>query len=127
MATIGGLNGFNNLLYATKKRFISEALERNAGHVPLDLSYKEPSRPTEVLNAPRAQINGKYGDLLYMPTIQRSRIDLNHTAGFDPTILNAVRNKYVDVSGVLIPNKELRKKPDTNTTVHPFVPYGIVK
>lgn len=127
MATIGSLNGFNNLLYSTKKRVIADALEHNAGHVPLDLSYKQPSRPTEVLNAPRAQINGKYRDLFYMPTILQSRIDLNHTSGYDPTILNAVRNKYVDVSGVLIPNKELQMKTDTNMTVHPFVSYGIVK
>ena len=80
MATIGGFNGsFNNLLYATKKRAISEILEHNAGHVPLDLSYKQPSKSTEVLNAPRGQTNGKYGDLLYLPTIQSSTIDLNHT------------------------------------------------
>lgn len=126
MATVGGLNGFNNLLFAGKKMAIADVLEHNAGHTPLDLSYKEPSRPLEVMNASRSQLNGKFGDLKYVPPMSKSRPDFNYDAGFDPTILNATRNKYIDVSGVLIPSKELRRKPDTNTSVNPLVPYDII-
>ena len=36
MASIAGLNNFNNLLYATKKRAFHDALEHRAGRVGLD-------------------------------------------------------------------------------------------
>ena len=127
MTTLRGANGFNNLLFSTKRKSIANELEHLAGHTPLDLSFKKPARPDELLNCSRAQLNGKYGDLKYKPTSLRSRPYLNYDAGFDPTILNAVRNKYIDVSGVLIPNKELRKKNDTNTSLNPLIPYDIIK
>ena len=127
MTSITGKNGFNNLLFSAKRVALAEKLEHLAGHTPLDLSYKEPARPDELLNCSRAQLNGKYGDLKYKPTPIRSRPYLNYDAGFDPTILNAVRNKYIDVSGVLVPNKELRKKNDTDTTIRPFIPYGVIR
>lgn len=127
MTTLRGANGFNNLLFSAKRVSVAETLEHLAGHTPLDLSYKEPARPDELLNISRAQLNGKYGDLKYKPTSLKSRPYLNYDARFDPTILNAVRNKYIDVSGVLVPNKELRKKNDTNSTVHPFIPYGVIR
>ena len=117
----------NNLLFATKKIAIAERLEQLAGHTPLDLSYKKPSRPEELLTATKSQLNGKYGDLKYIPTVTSSRPGFNYDAGFDPTVLNAVRNKFIDVSGVLIPAKELRKKNDTNVSQNPWIPYGIVK
>ena len=48
-------------------------------------------------------------------------------APMDPTILNAVRNRYVDVSGVLIPAQYLPKnKNNINMTVKPLKPIGIV-
>ena len=118
---------FNNLLFATKKIAIAEQLEHSAGHTPLDLSYKKPARPDELLTATKSQLNGKYGDLKYIPTVTRSRPDFNYDAGFNPTILNGVRNKFIDVSGVLIPAKELRSKNDINVTQNPLIPYGIVK
>ena len=118
---------FNNLLFATKKIAMAEQLEHLAGHTSLDLSYKKPARPEELLTAPKSQLNGKYGDLKYMPTVIRSSPNLNYDAGFNPTILNAVRNKFIDVSGVLIPSKELRSKNDINVTQNPLTPYGIVK
>lgn len=127
MSSLQGFNGFNNLLFATKKNAVAGELEHLAGHTPLDLSYKDPSPINEVLTASKSQINGKYGDLEYKPNVIKSRPYLNYDAGFDPTILNAVRNKYVDVSGVLIPNKELRKKENINTSLNPLIPYGIIE
>lgn len=118
---------FNNLLFGIKRRDIAEKLERMAGQTPLDLSYKEPARPENLLNTTRAQLNGKYADLKYKPSVLRNRPDLNYDTRIDPTILNAVRNKYIDVSGVLIPNKELRKKNDTNISLNPLIPYDIIK
>ncbi len=45
----------------------------------------------------------------------------------DPTILNLIRNKYVDVSGYLILNKDLPKnKNNMNMTAKPFKPYGVI-
>jgi len=127
MTSISGNNNFNSLLFSAKRVALAETLEHLAGHTPLDLSYKEPARPDELLNFSRAQLNGKYGDLKYKPTSLKSRPYLNYDARFDPTILNAVRNKYVDVSGLFIPNKEFRMKPDMNKTVNPFIPFGIIK
>ena len=40
MASIAGLNNFNNLLYATHKRAVYDALEHRAGRVGLDFRFK---------------------------------------------------------------------------------------
>jgi hypothetical protein len=40
MSSIAGLNHFNNLLEATKRRAIAESLEHRAGRVGLDLTFK---------------------------------------------------------------------------------------
>ena len=127
MTTLRGANGFNNLLFSAKRVSVAETLEHLAGHTPLDLSYKESARPDELLNCSRAQLNGKYGDLKYKQTSIKSRPYLNYDAGFDPTILNTVRNKYVDVSGLMIPNKELPKNNGANTSLNPLIPYGVIR
>ena len=126
MTSIAGLNNFNNLLYNTRKIAVGNYLEHKAGRVPLDLSYKAPARTNEALNCDVAQINGKYGDLKYKPRVLHSRPYYGYDAKFDPTILNAVRYKYTDVSGLLIPPVNLPRKYDTNITTKPYIPYGIV-
>ena len=126
MTSIAGLNNFNNLLYSTRKIAIANDLEHRAGRVPLDLSYKRPARIDEVLNCKRAQINGKNGDLKYKPLVTHSRPYYGYDAKFDPTILNAVRNTYVDVSGLLIAPINLPRKTNTNVSSHPLIPYGII-
>jgi hypothetical protein len=129
MTSIAGLNNFNNLLYNTRKIAIGDHLEHKAGRVPLDLSYKTPARTNEILNCNAAQINSKSGDLKYKPRVLHSRPnDTDYNARIDPTILNAVRYKYTDVSGLLIPPINLPKnKYDMNKTTRPLIPYGIVQ
>ena len=126
MTSIAGLNNFNNLLYNTKKIAVANVLEHRAGRVPLDLSYKRPARPDELLTSSISQINGKYGDLKYKPIVLHSRPYYGYDARIDPTILNAVRNTYVDVSGMLIAAKNLPRKTNMNVSSHPLIPYGII-
>jgi hypothetical protein len=126
MTSIAGLNNFNNLLYNTRKIAIANNLEHRAGRVPLDLSYKRPARIDELLNCGVAQLNGKYKDLKYKTTATHSRPYYGYDSRFDPTILNAVRNTYTDVSGLLIPPINLPRKYDMNRTTKPLVPYGII-
>ena len=127
MSSIAGLNNFNNLLYATHKRAVYNALEHRAGRVGLDLRFKGYENINEVLTTRTAQINGKSGDSLYIPDEKHSRPYYGYDARIDPTILNAIRNKYVDVSGLLIPNKELPKnKNEMNRTQKPYRAYGII-
>ena len=115
MTSIAGLNNFNNLLYSTQKRAIGNKLEHRAGRVPLDLSYKVPARIDELLNCSKAQVNGKNGDLKYKPHETHSTPNYGYDAKFDPTILNAIRNKYTDVSGLLIRPVDLPRKTNMNT------------
>ena len=126
MTSIAGLNNFNNLLYSTRKRAIANDLEHRAGRVPLDLSDKTPAKIDELLNCKRAQINGKNGDLKYKPFVLHSRPYYGYDAKFDPTILNAVRNTYTDVSGLLIAPINLPRKTNMNISSHPLIPYGII-
>ncbi len=126
MTSIAGLNTFNNLLYNTRKIAIANNSEHEAGRVPLDLSYKRPARIDELLNCGVAQLNGKYKDLKYKTTAAHSRPYYGYDAKMDPTILNAVRNTYTDVSGLLIPPINLPRKYDMNRTTKPLVPYGII-
>ena len=129
MTTIAGqLNNFNNLLYNTKRRAVNDYLEHKAGRVGLNLKYKGEAPINEVLTSGTAQINGKYGNLLYKPKVLHSRPYYGYDARFDPTILNAVRNHYTDVSGLLIPPISLPKnKGNMNMTVRPLIPYGIIR
>jgi len=130
MASLDNFNGsnyFNNLLYNTKRIALNNAAERIVARVPLDLSPKKPAPIVRVLNAAAQQINGKHSDLKYVPYITKSTPDYSFDAHIDPTILNAVRNNYVDVSGTLIPARYLPKtKGNFNSTVRPLKPYGFV-
>lgn len=125
----GNYNHFNNLLYTTQRQAQSNNLEHLAGHIGPDLRPTKPARPMEVLNASRAQLNGKSGDLKYKcPFEKHSRPYYGYDAPFDPTILNAVRNKYTDVSGLLIAPVKLPKNKDfMNVTQRPYTPFGQVK
>ena len=51
MASIAGLNNFNNLLYATKKRAFHEQLEHRAGRVGMDLRFRGYGNTDEVLTS----------------------------------------------------------------------------
>ncbi len=102
MSSVAGLNNFNNLLYNTRKRAVADKMEHLAGHIGMDLSYKPPSRIGELLTAKVSQINGKHSDWKYLPKSLHSRPYGGYDARYDPTLLNSVRNKYVDVSGLLI-------------------------
>ena len=127
MSSVAGLNNFNNLLQATKRIANSEASERRAGRVGMDLRFKGYSEIDEVLTTSIAKINGKSRDLKYIPDVLHSRPDYGYDARMDPTLLNSIRNKYVDVSGLLIPNKNLPKNKDKmNITVKPLRVYDVI-
>ena len=128
MATVANVKKFNNLLYSTQRRAEANIAEHRAGRVPLDLSYKGESPVYKILNAGAAQVNGKRFDIKYQPKILRSRANYGgHDARFDPTILNAVRYKYTDVSGQLISPINLPKnKNNINSTYIPLKPIGII-
>ena len=127
MSITATLNHFNNLLEATKRRAIGESLEHRAGRVGLDLTFKGYETINKVLTTPAAQINGKYGDIKYVPDVLHSRPYYGYDARMDPTLLNSIRNKFVDVSGLLIANKDLPKNKDKmNMTVRPLKPYGVI-
>ena len=126
MSSIAGLNNFNNLLYNTRKRAVAEKMEHLAGRFGMDLSPKTPSRIGEILTAKVSQINGKHGHLKYVPYSIHSRPYHSYDARYNPTILNSVRNKYVDVSGLLIPNRNLSSKAGDMTT-RPYRAYSIIQ
>jgi hypothetical protein len=126
MSSVAGLNNFNNLLYNTRKRAVADKMEHLAGHIGMDLSYKPPSRIGELLTAKVSQINGKHSDLKYVPTSLHSRPYGGYDARYDPTLLNSVCNKYVDVSGLLIPNRNLSYKAGDMTT-RPYRAYSIIQ
>ena len=56
MTSIAGLNIFNNLLYATKRRAISKESEHKAGTVGMDLRFKGYAKIGEVLRTAVAKI-----------------------------------------------------------------------
>jgi hypothetical protein len=116
---------YNNLLEAVKRRDNAEKMERIAGRVGMDLRFKGYENINRVLTTKASQINGKFGNMKYMPIIAKSRPYLNYDEAFDPTILNAVRNTYVNVSGLNIPIKNL-KNSNFVTTTKPFIPVGVV-
>ncbi len=127
MSSVAGLNNYNNLLQATKRQAISEALEHKAGRVGMDLRFKGYDKTDEILTTSVAKLNGKSRDLKYIPTALHSRPDYGYDARIDPTLLNSIRNRYVDVSGTLIPNKYLPKNKDKmNITFKPLKAYGVI-
>ena len=126
MTSVRGLNGYNNLLARTNSRNLASDLEHKAARIPLDLSFKGYGNINNVLTAKASQINGKQGGIVYMPNVIQSRMYNGYDARFDPTILDAVRNKLVSVSGKLIPNRDLRLKHDTDITQRPLIPIGVI-
>jgi hypothetical protein len=91
------------------------------------LRFRGYGNTDEVLTSAAAQINGKYADILYVPEGIHSRPYYGYDARMDPTILNSVRNKYVDVSGLLIPNKSLPKnKNNMDRSRQPLQMYSII-
>ena len=101
-----------------------------AARIPMDLSYKGENPVDKIINSGAAQLNGKHGDIKYRPdTEKHSRPNYGYDARTDPTILNAIRNKHVDVSGLLIPNHALPKngKDTINMTQRPLQPYGRIQ
>ena len=126
MANVAGLNGFNNLLYHTKMRRTAEELEHTNARKPLDLSFKGYPNINNVLTAKVSQINGKRGDILYKPKASRSRPDFSYDAHIDPTILNSIGDKLVDVSGRFMPNRDLKKDTGVNSTQRPLIPIGVI-
>ena len=78
MSSVAGLNNFNNLLQATKRIANSEASERRAGRVGMDLRFKGYSKIDEVLTTSVAKINGKSRDLKYIPDVLHSRPDYGY-------------------------------------------------
>ena len=125
MASVENVNGFNNLLFKTRRRIIADRLEHAQGHTPLDLSFKGYGNINNLLTAKASQINGKYADIKYMPNSIHSRPYTGYDARFDPTILDAVRNKLVDVSGRYIPNRNLQKNTHATFTQRPLIPTGV--
>ena len=126
MTSVVGLHNFNNLLYNTRKIAVADRMEHLSGRVGMDLSYKKPSRIGELLTAKVSQINGKHSDLKYVPKSTHSRPFGGYDARYDPTLLNSVRNKFVDVSGLLIPNRNLSSKGG-DITVRPYHAYSIIQ
>ena len=126
MARIEGVKGFNNLLFQTSLRALSVDLEHRKARTPLNLSFKGYSTTDNVLNSKASQINGNNGDIKYKGFEVHSRPYYGYDARIDPTILNSVRNKFVDASGLLISNKDLRRKYDTDITQQPLKSFGLV-
>lgn len=126
---------FNYLLDSIKRRVYAEYHERKVATKPsLDLSFKGYGNINQVLNVKTDQLNGKKGDIVYTPNIVYSRQyydTQNKRVGFDapydPTILNAVRYNYVDVSGLMVPNNQLSRQTDLNRTFIPLNPFAIIR
>jgi hypothetical protein len=64
-------------------------------------------------------INLPRKDLKYKSLFTHSRPCYGYDAKFDPTILDAVRNTYVDVSCMLITAINLPRKTNMNVSSHP--------
>ena len=109
MAQVQALNNFNNLLYHRDKRVITEELEHRAGRVPLDLSYKKPSAILEILTANKSQINGRHSRFNFEPQVSTSRPSYGYDSRIDDTLLRAISDKYVNVSGLLVPARDFKK------------------
>jgi hypothetical protein len=106
---------------------MSEALEHRAGRVGLDLRFMGYETINEVLTTRTVHINGKLGDSKYIPEGEHSRPYYGSDTRMDPTLLNSIHNKYIDVSGLLIPNTNLTKGKDKmNRTFKPLKSYNII-
>jgi hypothetical protein len=126
MARIENVNGFNNLLFSVNRKRLAENNARLGARKAMDLEYKGEYPVTKLLFTGASQLNGKPSDLKYEPTITHSRPYYGYDAKIDPTILNSVRKKFVDVSGLLIANEDLPYHAPRNFSRHPLKPYGRV-
>lgn len=127
MASVQNGYYFNNLLYSVERRAKAEIAEHFGARVPLGVNnFKGYSRTDEILNTHRAKINGKMGDLKYELPFIHSRPYGGFDAKFDPTILNAVRKTYVDVSGLLIAPEDLPPKQNKNVSKNPLKLTGVI-
>ena len=118
--------GFNNRLETVFRNRERDALEHQMARVPLDFSYKGQSPVTKLLLCGSEQINGKQFDIKYQPKVLRSTPNYGYDARIDPTILNAVRNRFVDVSGLLIPARNLTKDVKMNYSRQPLKMRGVI-
>lgn len=127
MARIQNEFNFNNLLYSVKRRANAEIAEHYGARVPLGVNiFKGYSQTDEILNTHRAKINGKMGNFLYEQPYIHSRPYGGFDAKFDPTILNAVRKSYADVSGLLIAVEDLPPKQNKNVSQNPLKLRGVI-
>lgn len=128
MATVvSNQSKYNNLLASRDRKAIINIQEHQAGRVGMDLRPKTPAKTFETLTTAAAKINGKQGDFIYEPTIlAKSRPYYGYDARYDPTLLNSIRDKYVDVSGTLIPNSELKSAGYIQQSVNPLIAYDII-
>ena len=109
MAQIQSLNNFNNLLYHRDKQARANELEHRAGRAPIDLSYKKPSPILEILTSAKSQLNGKHSRFNFEPQVSTSRPHYGYDSRIDDTLLRAISDKYVNVSGLLIPARDFKK------------------
>ena len=126
MAQVCNTKHFNNLLETVSRNRERDALEHQMARVPLDLSYKGQSPVEKLLLRGAEQINGKQFDIKYQPKVIRSTPNYGYDARIDPTILNAVRNRFVDVAGLLIPARNLTKDVKMNYSRQPLKMRGII-
>ena len=127
MANIANTSKFNNLLYSTKRRAYGELAEHYATRVPLGVNeFKGYSITDEILTSKAAQVNGKSGDAKFELPFKHSRPYYGFDARLDPTILNAVRKTYTDVSGLLIAAEDLPAKRNKNVSQNPLKAKGII-
>ena len=127
MAQVCNTKYYNNLLATVSRNKERDDLEHKMARVPLDLRYKGENPVTKLLTCGSEQINGKQYDIKYQPKIIRSTPNFGYDARKDTTILNGIRNKFVDVSGLLIPNQELKQKDkQMNFTQMPLKMRGMV-
>lgn len=126
MSQVANTKHYNNLLATVSRNKERDELEHQMAKVPLDLKYKGQNPVTKNLTCGVEQINGKQYDIKYKPKITKSTPNYGFDEGRDPTILNAVRNKLVDVSGLLIPCGDLPKDRPVNYTRNPLQFGGII-
>lgn len=118
--------GYNNLLETVSRNKQRDELEHQMGHTPLDLRYKGENPVTKILLCGASQVNGKKYDFLYKPKVITSTPNYGYDARIDPTILNAVRNKFVDVSGIMIPAGNLTTDVIMDYSRKPLIFNGII-
>ncbi len=75
----------------------------------MELRFKEYANRDEVFTTAVAEVNGKSADTKYIPDALPSRPCFGYDAKIDPNVSSSIRNVYVDVPELSIPNKNLVK------------------